>query len=43
MYVAGNPKPVLCENLEGGIGREVRGTLKREGIYVCLRMTHVHV
>ena len=36
LYVAGNPKPVLCDNLEGKIGREVGGRFKREGTYVCL-------
>ena len=25
LYDTGNPKPVLCDNLEGGMEREVRG------------------
>ena len=43
LYVAGNPKPVLCDNLEGKIGREVGGRFKREGTYVCLWLIHVDV
>ena len=43
MYDAGNPKPVPCDNLEGGMGREVGEGLKREGIYIYLRPIHVEV
>ena len=35
MYDAGNPKPVLCDNLKGGRGREAGEGYKREGTYVC--------
>ena len=34
LYDAGNPKPVLCDNLEGWIGWEVGGRFKEEGTYV---------
>ena len=43
LYVAGNPKPVPCDNVEGKIGREVGGRFKREGTYVCLWLIHVDV
>ena len=44
MYDAGNPKPVLCDNLEGWeIRREVWGGFKREGTYVYLMPTHADV
>ena len=33
----------LCINLEGWDGREVRGSFKREGIYVYLWLIHVEV
>ena len=34
-------KQGLCINLEGGMGREMGGKFKREGIYVYLRLIHV--
>ena len=43
MYDAGNPKPVACDNLEGGMGREVGEGFKREGIYTYLWPIHVEV
>ena len=44
MYDAGNPKPVLCDNLEGWeIGRDMGGGFKREGTYVYLMPTHADV
>ena len=33
----------FCENLEGGLGREVGWSFKREGTYVCLWLIHVDV
>ena len=36
-------KQGLCINLEGGMGREMGGRLKREGIYVYLWLIHVEV
>ena len=39
----GNPKPNLCNNLEGRVGREVEAGLKREGTYVHLMPIHVEV
>ena len=36
-------KQGLCINLEGWDGREVRGSFKREGIYVYLWLIHVEV
>ena len=43
LCVAGNPKPVLCDNLEGKTGRELGGGFRREGTYVCLWLIHVDV
>ena len=44
MYDAGNPKPVLCDNLaRWEIGREGVGGFKREGTYVYLMPTHADV
>ena len=44
MYDAGNPKPVLCDNLEGWeSGRERGGGFKREGTYIYLMLTHADV
>ena len=44
MYDAGNPKPVLCDNLEEWeIGREVGGGFKREGTHVYLMPIHADV
>ena len=37
------PKQGLCINLEGRMGREMRGRLKREEIYVYLWLIHVEV
>ena len=36
-------KQGLCINLEGGIGKEMQGRFKREGIYVYLWLIHVEV
>ena len=36
-------KQGLCINLEGRMGREMRGRLKREEIYVYLWLIHVEV
>ena len=36
-------KQGLCINLEGGIGREIGGRFKREGIYVHLWLIHDEV
>ena len=36
LYEAGSSDPVLCDNLEGGMGWEVGGRVKREGMYVYL-------
>ena len=33
----------LCINLESGMGREMGGRFKREGIYVYLWLIHVEV
>ena len=41
MYDAGSPKPVLCDNLKGGRGREAGEGYKREGTYVYLWPIHV--
>ena len=40
MYDSGNPKPVLCDNLKGGRGREAGEGYKRERIYVCIPMAN---
>ena len=36
-------KQGLCINLEGGMGQEMGGRFKREGIYVHLWLIHVEV
>ena len=36
-------KQGLCINLEGWMGREMGGRVKREAIYVYLWLTHVEV
>ena len=36
-------KQELCINLEVGMGREMGGRFKREGIYVYLWLIHVEV
>ena len=36
-------KQGLCINLESGMGREMGGRFKREGIYVYLWLIHVEV
>ena len=36
-------KQGLCINLEGGMGREMGGRFKREGIYVYLWLIHIEV
>ena len=36
-------KQGLCINLEGWMGREMRGRFKREGIYIYLCLIHVEV
>ena len=41
MYDAGNPKPMLCDNLEGWDGEG--GRFKREGTYVKLWLIHTEV
>ena len=43
MYDTGNPKSLLCDNLEGWDGREVGGGFKRVGTYVYLMPIHVDV
>ena len=42
-YSTGNSNPVLCDNLEGGLGREAGGRFRREGTYVFLQLIHVDV
>ena len=42
-YSSGNSNPLLCDNLEGGLGREVGGRFRREGTYVFLQLIHVDV
>ena len=42
-YDAGNPKPVLCDNLEDGVGMERGGEFKREGTHVYLMPIHADV
>ena len=42
-YDLQNPKLVLCDSLERGVEREVRGVFKREGTHVCLRLIYVDV
>ena len=34
---------MLCDSLEGGMGREVRALFRREGTYVYLWLIHVDV
>ena len=41
MEDAGNPKPVLCDNLERWDGGKVGSGFKREGTYVYLMLIHV--
>ena len=41
MYDTGNPKPVLCDNLDGW-GR-VGGGGMEEGTHECLWPIHIHV
>ena len=36
MYDAGNPKPVLCDNLEGWGGERVGGGFRMRGTHACL-------
>ena len=36
-------KQGLCDRLKGGVGREVGGRFKREGMYVYLWLIHVEV
>ena len=36
-------KQGLCINLEGGMGKEMGGRFKREGIYVYLWLIHIEV
>ena len=36
-------KQRLCINLEGGMGRHVGGSFKREGTYVYLGLIHAEV
>ena len=36
-------KQGLCINPEGGMGREMGGRFKREGIYVYLWLIHVEI
>ena len=38
MYDAGNPKPVLCDNLEGREGGDGKGV--QEGRDICTPMAH---
>ena len=37
------PKPMLCNSLEGRMGREVEAGLKREGTYIYLIPIHIEV
>ena len=43
MYNTGNPKPRLCDNLEGWDGWKVGGRFRREGTYVYLILIHVDI
>ena len=43
LYDTGNPKLVLCVNLEGWDGREVGGMFKNKGTYVDLWLIDVDV
>ena len=43
MYDAGNPKPVLCNNLEGWGGEGGGRGLQEWGTHVCLWPIHVDV
>ena len=36
-------KQGLCTTYRGGVGQEMRGSFKREGIYVYLWVIHVEV
>ena len=40
MFDTGHPKPVLCDKLEDGVGREVRVGSRMEGTHVCLWPIH---
>jgi len=42
-YDTENPKSVLCDNLEGCMGREVGERFKREGTYVYLWLIHLDI
>ena len=39
----GNPKPVLCDNIERQDGEGDGGRFKKEGTYVYLWLIHVDV
>ena len=43
MFDTGHPKPVLCDKLEDGVGREVRVGSRMEGTHVCLWPIHVGI
>ena len=43
LYVPGNSNRGSVSTYRGGIGREMRGRFKREGIYVYLWLIHVEV
>ena len=43
MCDAGNPRPVLCDNLEGWGGEGGGGGLQDGGTHVCLWLIHADV
>ena len=43
LYVSGNPNTGCVSTQRGGMGREMGGRFKREGIYVYLWLIHVEV
>ena len=43
LFNAGNPKLVLCDNLEEWDGEEIGRRFKREGTYVCPWLIHADV
>ena len=45
IYDARNPKPMLCDNLEGWVGGEggEKGVQEGKGTHVYLWLTHVDV
>ena len=43
LYDAASSNPVFCDNLEGGMERELGGRFKREGTHAYPWLTHVGV